>query len=372
MKKGDGFRFLHTGFLQGRQEGFELAEYKNRSRKKLNEAVFSGYRNELNPYENLIPVSKKVFWNASVQRRMGNKKSKLKLVSSNQKKVLEGKLKLNQILPKEKKEVRDYPDLVGCVETDMAGPVDVGADWDRDDKNLMFSARSKKEKSRGKDEDKSSTMFGEDFDGKDKPFESGVVSFLYKKKDKKIRKFEVGEDKNEEATDDNIVFQYDQENKILEELSKKISKLSGKKAQEDVRSKKKLFARQLKGLLREENQIKEIVENKKDRNKEFYNELEALIKKFDSGKIKKSLTADEMAIRRRRIARGRNRKPMVVLIAINIIKELKKKLLKKLHDRKKVRKILRPLYAMLRLKSKIKIGTLLDKVKVIKEKYNIK
>lgn len=228
-----------------------------------------------------------VFWRSD-DKNYSNIQNKKKY-ELQEREILKGKSNLESIIPPSNKEIPDIPHEMGYFETDTAGTVSVGFDRYSKDSNLGFTVMSKIDKEREgvieRDEDKSSTYFGGNYDGKMKPFKVGEVSFKYETELEEIKK--VKKEDNDKIKDDkdNLLYQDEKENEEIKELKEA----------------KKENPQMVSRLNEEQQEVEKIKALKRKKNDDFVKEIEEFIKKIKKGKVKMLVEADEVAKRKRRL-----------------------------------------------------------------------
>lgn len=281
-----------------------MMEYKGKKYKKNStDFQYNDKENGLYDFPNELTNIK--WW------KTNNEKSKNNKSDERDTEILKGNPDINKVLPPGGKEVKDIPDQMGCFETKTAETVIVGFDRYNKNSDLGFTVVSEKDKNREgipeRNAEHPNTYFGGNFDGKEKPFEAGLVSFRYDVKKKEIDK--IVKDKKDSVLDDeeNLLYQDEKEKEILEKL--KIEK--SKNPDEMLR------------LSREEKKIKKITNKKREENEDFLKEIEDFIINLKNGKIKKLIESDEVSKRRRRILELSSKSSEEFLLLIEIKKMLK-------------------------------------------------
>lgn len=204
-------------------------------------------------------------------------------------KMIKGDPDISASLPPGGKKLSDIPDQMGTFETKTVGTIMVGFDRYNKKGDLGFTVVSDKDKDRKgipeRDEDDSNTYFGGNFDGGEKPFKAGAISFRYNKKEKEIDKIEKEKNENSWNDEENLLYQDEKEDEKLERLRKE----------------KMSRPNEVIHLEKENRKTEKIRDNKRKENDDFLKEIKEFIEKLKNGKIKMLIESDEVAKRRKRI-----------------------------------------------------------------------
>lgn len=235
--------------------------------------------------------------------------------------LLKGNPDISSLIPPGGEKVSDIPDEMGSFETKTVGTIMVGFDRYNKNSDLGFSVVSDKDKNRHgieeRDEDNPNTYFGGNFDGEEKTFKAGNISFRYNRKTKEIDKIERAKNESPLNDEENLLYRDEKEKKELERLN-----------QEEMSRPNEVMR-----LDKEKEKTEKIRDSKRKENDDFLKEIMEFIKKLKDGKLNMLVESDEAANRRKRIIELSQTQSSIPI-------EEMKRMLKEIFDEEKVEEIL--------------------------------
>lgn len=252
--------------------------------------------------------------------------------------ILKNDLDIKKAVPSGGKKVSDIPQQMGSFETKSMGTVMVGFNRFKKSSDLGFTVVSEKDRAREgipkRDKSSPKTYFGANFDGKEKEFKAGAISFRFDKQTEKFERIEVDDDNDKTANETNMIYNYKKENDVLEKLQimkKKVFKESRKinekkeyvkkiksirrnkffgeeakdSSEEKLQKEKKKNSKVIHEINEEKEKIEEIKSEKKEKNKDFSNELVDFTKDLANKKIKMKTESEELKKQKDRISQNK-------------------------------------------------------------------
>lgn len=305
--------------------------------------------------------------------RDGKKKDNLEEMYKNIEKVFQNKPTINEIIPSGGEKIKDIPQQMGSFETKAAGTVMVGYDRFKSASDLVFTVVSDKDKNQQgipeRDKFAATTYFGANYDGEEKNFKAGPLSFRYFSQSEELKKMD---DKNYRVIENSkkdVIYDCEKEEKAKENLEK------GKKENPE----------KAKDIHEKEEKIEKIKDKKEKKNEEFLDEIEEFNKGRKSHAIKEFTEADELMIQRKRIAELARRKTreniktdekegkkenLELARKINLIKRIVK-FVEEVAGKEEAERTRMDLFSKARIKS-IGMNEFVEIIKETKRRYNIK
>lgn len=263
--------------------------------------------------------------------------------------ILKNDLDIKKAVPSGGKKVSDIPQQMGSFETKSMGTVMVGFNRFKESSDLGFTVVSEKDRAREgtskRNRSSSKTCFGANFDGEEKQFKAGAISFRFDKQTEKFEKIGVDDDNDKTANETNMIYNYKKENDVLEKLQiikKKVFKESRKinEKKEYVKKIKSIirkYAKKIKNIIRnksfkeeakdfseeklqkekkknskviheineEKEKVEEIKSEKKEKNKDFSNELVDFTKDLANKRLKTQTESEELKKQKDRISQNK-------------------------------------------------------------------
>lgn len=248
--------------------------------------------------------------------------------------ILKNDLDIKKAVPSGGKKVSDIPQQMGSFETESMGTVDVGFNRSKKSSDLGFTVVSEKDRAREgipkRDKSSPKTYFG----AKGKKFKARAISFRFDKQTEKFEKIWVDDDNDKTANETNMIYNYKKENDVLEKLQimkKKVFKESRKinekkeyvkkiksiirnesfreeakdSSEEKLQKEKKKNSKVIHEINEEKEKIEEIKSEKKEKNKDFSNELVDFTKDLANKKIKMKTESEELKKQKDRISQNK-------------------------------------------------------------------
>lgn len=252
--------------------------------------------------------------------------------------ILKNDLDIKKAVPSGGKKVSDIPQQMGSFETESMGTVMVGFNRFKKSSDLGFTVVSEKDRAREgtskRNRSSSKTCFGANFDGEEKQFKAGAISFRFDKREEKFEKIGVDDDNDKTANETNMIHNCKKEIDALEKLQvikkkvfKESRKINEKKeyakkiksiirnksfreeakdySEEKLQKEKKKNSKAIHEINEEKEKIEEIKSEKKEKNKDFSNELVDFTKDLANKKIKMQTESEELKKQKDRISQNK-------------------------------------------------------------------